>query len=773
MHSTSVPLRLSCRILLAVAWVAACGGESTEPEGFTPAASISIQGAADTLLLGEVRTLRAILRDSGGRLIPDRPVAWISASPEVVAVSEGGVLTPLKGGTAEITATSGAASSSLTVAARRLQYEQIYPGGAFGCGLEATGAAWCWGNVGSSGTGNGSSDQTRSDLPRRAATGSLFRSLALGEAFACGIRIAGDVVCWGENDSGQLGKGTTAPGTTPQIVGGITGALDLAAGAKHACAVTAAAAWCWGANESGQLGDGTRLQRENPVQVTGLGGIASITAGYSHTCALSGGRPFCWGNDDLAQLGHDTTYHRSVPVRAGAVAGGEPVYQAVTARDQHTCASGGTGKAYCWGTLVSATTSHGVERHFSPIEQAGGRQFARLFDGTVFQCGLDAGEELWCWAFDFAPTRFPIGQQIGDAAISYSHVCALDPGATAHCWMPGQSATVPVDAPPLTAIAGSGNTICGLDATGALWCWNAWNVIDARIPAMPEATGKVFSSIWDGEVVCVLTSSGDAGCMSSDYFDADYEDGPVGFGFVSISAGLDHACGLAASGIASCWGKNGLGQLGDNSYVDRPTPAPVAGGHMFTSVAAASYHTCGLTIDGEAFCWGSGRGGQMGDGNQVDSPLPVPVDGVPTIEQLDAGGGWFSCGLDAAGAAHCWPVSHQLEVRTVTGPAPFEGISAGQGHACAIAVSGAAMCWGRNGAGVFGNGQSGYDEVWVPQGVSGNVAFRTIAAGGRTCGISTAGNAYCWGDNSWGSLGSPDAGNSEWASVPMRLYGQE
>src|SRR5690554_675797 len=95
------------------------------------------------------------------------------------------------------------------------------------------------------------------------------------------------------------------------------GVVDVAAGLAHSCAVTGAGAvYCWGSNEYGQLGDGSSMDRVTPVQVTGLdSGMQAVSVGRDHSCALSqGGAVWCWGRNSFGQLGDGTTVQRFSPV---------------------------------------------------------------------------------------------------------------------------------------------------------------------------------------------------------------------------------------------------------------------------------------------------------------------------------------------------------------------------------------------------------------------------------------------------------------------------
>ena len=248
--------------------------------------------------------------------------------------------------------------------------------------------------------------------------------------------------------------------------------------------------------------------------------------------------------------------------------------------------------------------------------------------------------------------------------------------------------------------------------------------------------------------------------------------------FTLIESGGFTTCGLMADGAAYCWGEaNGTGAG------DALTPAPVSGGLTFTDLAVGGLHACGLTNGGDAWCWGYGIHGQLGQGAPVSSATPVAVDQSVTFQQLAAG--WeHTCGIANDGSAWCWgsnqlgqlgtaepdeicdpdtfpnPVCQTRPVR-VSSDESFVAITGGILHTCAIAVGGAAWCWGSNEAGELGTGATGAPEP-VPVAVADGHAFTAITAGywastgslGYTCATDDAGAAYCWGENREGRLGT-------------------
>jgi alpha-tubulin suppressor-like RCC1 family protein len=195
-------------------------------------------------------------------------------------------------------------------------------------------------------------------------------AIAAGTEHSCALQVRGTIVCWGSNRFGQLGDNdsSTTPVATPQPVQGIVDAVAIAAGAFHTCAVlVAGTVRCWGANDSGQLGDGTTQLRRAPVTVPpiGIGAAIGVVAGTGYTCILGvRGNVQCWGANAQGQLGDNTSVDRPAPVfarRATAIIVFNPdnhfIAQTATL-DQvvalvgggtHVCAVRVNGQPVCWG----------------------------------------------------------------------------------------------------------------------------------------------------------------------------------------------------------------------------------------------------------------------------------------------------------------------------------------------------------------------------------------------------------------------------------------
>jgi len=228
----------------------------------------------------------------------------------------------------------------------------------------------------------------------------------------------------------------------------------------------------------------------------------------------------------------------------------------------------------------------------------------------------------------------------------------------------------------------------------------------------------------------------------------------------------NHACGLTRSGAAYCWGSNGWGELGAGSSVpSNPWPAPVVGGLAFSALTAGGGLTCGVATSGAAYCWGYNGDGELGDGSTTRSSVPVGVRGGLTFSGVSPGS-WHTCGVTRTGAAYCWGRNDSGELGNgstnsstvpvaVTGGLIFSTVGTLTfGSTCGLTTAGAAYCWG-----------GGYGSV--PAAVPGGLTFSTLSVGvDHTCGLTSGGAAYCWGAGP--ALGD---GTTNSSTVPVAVVG--
>lgn len=337
--------------------------------------------------------------------------------------------------------------------------------------------------------------------------------------------------------------------------------------------------------------------------------------------------------------------------------------------------------------------------------------------GAFFSCGIAARGGALCWGGNFY-------WNLGNGSDKSSNRPVVVSGGLT-----------------FASLSVGGDAGCGLTGSGGAYCWgqrysggSSTPVAIASVPALTDITTNVSRS-------CGLTSAGAAYCWSGSGSDSASRPVavPGNLTFASLSAGWVHVCGVTTGGTAYCWGRNDFGQLGtgDSIATDSPTtPVAVAGGLTFAMVSAGDELTCGVTTSGAAYCWGDDTYGELGNGSTT----------------------WGSNG----------PVA-------VSGGLTFVSVSAGRTHACGVTTGGTAYCWGLNADGELGipaapSQQCGYPCSRTPVAVSGGLKFAMISAGNyHTCGMTTDGVAYCWGDNVDGQLGD---GSNASTSTPTRVAGQ-
>lgn len=227
----------------------------------------------------------------------------------------------------------------------RKNYMKIAGGNSHACGLLNDGTVDCWGLNDYGQLGNGTTES--SSIPSKVSGLSGVTDLVSGLSHTCAIVSGGALKCWGDNQYGQLGNGNTTTQTTPVQVSGMTsGVTAIATGYYHSCGVVGGAQKCWGNNEYGQLGNGNRTQQLTPVDVSGLtSGVTSIIAGGHYACAIVSGSAKCWGSNYYYQIGNGNNVDQWTPVQVSGLTSG---VTAMSSNWGHTCAIV-YGGMKCWG----------------------------------------------------------------------------------------------------------------------------------------------------------------------------------------------------------------------------------------------------------------------------------------------------------------------------------------------------------------------------------------------------------------------------------------
>jgi alpha-tubulin suppressor-like RCC1 family protein len=433
------------------------------------------------------------------------------------------------------------------------------------------------------------------------------------------------------------------------------------------------------------------------------------------------------------------------------------------------------------------------------------------------------------------------------------------PGETPTCGPTDAAADAPDDGgnPPgaaLSGLAAGGAHTCGIDADRRLWCWGNNTeqqlsvAVDPAQPIRAQAVEVVVGGVTGWKKVaagtnftCAIDDLDELYCWGSDNygqlgrdFGGAYgppeivdDSGLEGASWDFLALGGAHTCGIR-DGRLYCWGQNQSRQVGNDDDQNVGLPARIGTDTDWIQVAAEGNNTCGVR-DGaggrRVYCWG--RPEMLGDAvpgtdhGTPDKEIVHPEGGTRRLQQVAVGSG-FGCAIDdlqdlycwgyndsfqqgdasggfvptlsddtldwdeihaftgracglAGTALYCWGVSDYGEVgvraaevpRADPVPGDWVEVATGHYHTCGVTTAGEAMCWGNNGNAELGTGVIG-DGLTLQQVMPGSTWAQVAAAYTSTCAIALSDRSiWCWGVNTYGSLGLP--GDS---ATPRRLDAQ-
>ena len=321
--------------------------------------------------------------------------------------------------------------------------------------------------------------------------------------------------CWGDNSDGELGDGTFRSSATPIAVTRLGKTVaEVGGGANHTCArALDGSAWCWGSNEHGAVGSGSTMAKHRyPTHVSSLGyDVASLGVAASHACALTtAGAMLCWGDNFFGQLGNGTTAAQSVPVQVAAL-GSNVARIAMGESAQHTCAMTNDGTPWCWGWNSAGQLGNGsLTDDSAPVQVAhtdDGQAFGEVTDmctGWLHTCARKADGTTWCWgsnasgqlgssALDATVKTRPVQVDLageatpGTLSCGASHTCVALRDGSLQCWgnnehgqLGNGDLTVSTSSTPIqvtsltdtvTRVSADASRTCTTLRDGSRWCW--------------------------------------------------------------------------------------------------------------------------------------------------------------------------------------------------------------------------------------------------------------------------------------------------------------
>jgi alpha-tubulin suppressor-like RCC1 family protein len=350
------------------------------------------------------------------------------------------------------------------------------------------------------------------------------------------------IQCWGKNDFGQLGDGTTTDSnrvvhlTNWSEVDGIFKAI--VAGWGHTCAMgnfvdeEPGGVACWGYNKNGELGDGTNLNNNGYPRgisrVQDLHDAVALAAGDDHTCAvLNGGGVKCWGFNGDGQLGDGTTNDSNTPEDAEYLSSG---VIAITAGWGHTCALIQDAGIRCWGDNEYGQLGDGTDVPYRAVRgMVSGleKDIVGISAGGGHTCALKQDGRIMCW-----------GQnnygQLGDGTTKNSNLPVYVKGLSL---LSGET---------ISSLAAGRNHTCALTDRRRVMCWG-WN-----------SSGQLGDGTMISRTIPVVADT-------------------HGNDILGLSAGGEHTCVITTEYNALCWGDNDYGQLGNGTNASSGTPVEVIG----------------------------------------------------------------------------------------------------------------------------------------------------------------------------------------------------
>ncbi|MFM8529325.1 MAG: RCC1 domain-containing protein, partial [Ilumatobacteraceae bacterium] len=360
-------------------------------------------------------------------------------------------------------------------------------------------------------------------------------SIAVGKYFTCALFGDGTVKCWGSNDSGTLGTGssilsTSAPGD-PVDFGSGRIAVAIATKVTHVCAnLDDGTVKCWGKNTSGELGNGNNTASTTPSTPVNLGSgrtAVAITTAANHSCAiLDDGTVKCWGDNEYGQLGVGNTTDSNTPGSAVDLGAGRTAV-AISAGQSHTCALLDDGNVRCWGYNWRGALGNGnTETSLVPavaVNLGVGLHATAISAGDNHTCAILTNRSIKCWGSN-----------------SYGE---LGNGTTQHLSTPGNSINLGTGRTAIAVSAGGFQTCAILD-DGTAKCWGY---------ALSGALGT-------GPGPGAITSPGSSINLGA------------GRSSVFINTGFVHTCAILDDATVKCWGTNSYGALGLGNQIFRNSP---------------------------------------------------------------------------------------------------------------------------------------------------------------------------------------------------------
>ena len=431
------------------------------------------------------------------------------------------------------------------------------------------------------------------------------------------------------------GSGVVLKTYTAVVKKSVTWPVDIDAtrtvsGTNRTCAILSNNVWCWGKNNMGQLGDGTTSDSNIPVKVRSIGDmrngeIIDIFTAQHHSCVLTksstGRRIYCWGDNRSGQLGNSDFggSYSAVPIEIKVVGlaatsdfSGNKI-SAIGGTGDTSCAIA-SGKVYCWGS----------------------NRFGQLGYGSPGSPGYSAAPVMInSGGSNGIPNNYS-ATKLSTGGSRSQTMCVITTEKRAYCW--GQAKFGQLGVGPVAGDNYSRATrVKGLEDVDDISQDGYWWTKDpdyvTHTCAIANA-GRVYC--WGG------AGRGQAGSLGSGtpkkHIEPRLVHGLPGVA-LQVEVGISHSCALMNNGGKKevyCWGNNEMGQLGANKKYEGPPPEVIIwtyepmkindglpAGERIVSLSAGANRGCVIMTNKRSYCWGLNNEGQIGDGTNQNRISPT------------------------------------------------------------------------------------------------------------------------------------------------------
>jgi alpha-tubulin suppressor-like RCC1 family protein len=476
---------------------------------------------------------------------------------------------------------------------------------------------------------------------------------------------------------------------------------------------------------------------------------------------------FAWGTGTSGQFGNNTASFASSPVQ---VLIGSSVWKQVSGGYNHAAAIAIDGTLWAWGLGTSGQLGNGIAGHrSSPIQTISfGTNWSVVSNSGNHVSSTKSDGTLWTWGLGTSG-------QLGDGTIVTKS-------------SPVQAIVYAENWGSVVATADGRNHAAAIKTDGTLWTWgrNSYGqlgdntIIHRSSPIQTIALGTTWSSVTCGYYYTAaiktdgtlwLWGRNNVGQLGNNTL--THQSSPVqvvGFAttWSKVSGGIEHTAAIKTDGTLWSWGSGGFGSLGDNTATNRSSPIQtITGGTTWSQVSAGNEFTFAIKTDGTLWSWGKNDYGQLGNNTITNRSSPIQTVTLGTTWISVAAGFYNTAAIKTDGTIWTWgdnstgalgdnTIIHRSSPVQVVGFATTWSSVAGQRRTVAIKKDGTLWSWGSNNRGELGDNTI-ISKSSPVQVVGFATTWSSVACGYySTKAIKKDGTMWTWGSNSYGALGNND-----------------